>query len=130
MARLQWGSVTGRIKDVLISAGANVAAVDVEHIATRSMPFLNGDAAAAFQGPPEQGGRLALVVERRRGVAAEMEDAEAVRRMRAAVTDALGLTLDEISIVRPGTLPRTTSGKIRRAAVCATRFGPKLAEAV
>lgn len=48
---------------------------------------------------------------------------EAVRAIRAAVFAALSITLDHVSIVRPGTLPRTTSGKIRRAA--ASELWPK-----
>lgn len=122
-------TVTGRIKDILISAGVNVAAVDVEHFATRDLPFLNGDAAAAVQGPEEQGGVLALVVERRRGMSADMDDAEAIRRIRASVFAARGVALDQVFIVSPGTLPRTTSGKIRRAEVRRDRFDAAVAAA-
>lgn len=122
-------TVTGRIKDILITAGANVAAVDVEHFATRDLPFLNSDAAAAVQGPEEQGGLLALVVERKRGMSAEMDDAEAIRRIRSSVFAARGVALDQVVIVGPGTLPRTTSGKIRRAEVRRERFDTAVAEA-
>jgi acyl-CoA synthetase (AMP-forming)/AMP-acid ligase II len=115
-------TITGRIKDILISAGVNVAAVDVEHFATRDLPFLNGDAAAAVQGPDEHGGVLTLVVERKRGMSADMDDAEAIRRIRASVFGARGVALDQVFIVDPGTLPRTTSGKIRRAEVRRDRF--------
>lgn len=122
-------TITGRIKDILISAGVNVAAVDVEHFATRDLPFLNSDAAAAVQGPEEQGGVLGLVVERKRGMSADMDDAEAIRRIRASVFAARGVALDQVFIVDPGTLPRTTSGKIRRAEVRRERFGAAPAEA-
>ncbi|HEX8193493.1 MAG TPA: fatty acyl-AMP ligase [Allosphingosinicella sp.] len=108
-------TITGRIKDVLISAGLNVSASDVERFATRSQTQLNPDGAAAFQLPEEEGGALVLVMERQRGGSAQLDEAEAVRAIRAAVFAALGISLDTIRIVRPGTLPRTTSGKIRRA---------------
>ena len=108
--------ITGRIKDILISAGVNVAAVDIEHYATRDFPFLNSAAAAAFQGMQDAGGLTALIVERHRGVQITMDPPEVIREMRGAVLAAVGLSLDRIEIVSPGTLPRTTSGKIRRAA--------------
>jgi acyl-CoA synthetase (AMP-forming)/AMP-acid ligase II len=109
-------TVTGRMKDVLICAGVNVAAVDVERFAARAFPDMVPGGAAAFQDESESGGALVLLVERQRGAVQQMEDADAVRAIRAAVVAALGVTLDEIAIVRPGSLPRTTSGKIRRSA--------------
>ncbi|QAY77814.1 AMP-binding protein [Sphingosinicella sp. BN140058] len=110
-------TITGRSKDVLISGGANVAAVDVERFATRDLPHVNADGAAAFQKADLPGAPLVLVVERQRGAAPTMPDDETIATMRRAVFEALGIALDEVLIARPGTLPRTTSGKIRRAAV-------------
>jgi len=108
--------ITGRIKDVLIAGGVNVAAVDVERCATRVLPHLNADAAAAFQGPEEDGAPIILLVERLRGAAADIGEREALHRARAALFRDLGVTLAELHILRPGSLPRTTSGKIRRSA--------------
>ncbi|MEA3017416.1 MAG: hypothetical protein QOI38_2138 [Sphingomonadales bacterium] len=109
-------SVTGRIKDVLIAGGVNIAAVDVERIATAALPQVNPDAAAAFQGPEEEGGPIVLLVERRRGVPVQLGERESLHCARAALSRDLGVTLAELHIVRPGSLPRTTSGKIRRSA--------------
>ncbi|HEX8366583.1 MAG TPA: AMP-binding protein [Allosphingosinicella sp.] len=109
-------SVTGRIKDVLIAEGVNVAAVDVERCATGALPDLNADAAAAFQVAEEEGGPIILLVERQRGAAAEIGEREALHRARAALFRDLGVTLAELHILRPGSLSRTTSGKIRRGA--------------
>ncbi|HEX2762313.1 MAG TPA: AMP-binding protein [Allosphingosinicella sp.] len=118
-------TVTGRIKDVLIARGVNVAAVDVERFATLGLPHLNGDAAAAFQGPDEAGAPIVLIVEARRSVATQMDEAEVVSLARAAAFERLGVSIAEIHIVPPGTLPRTTSGKIRRAAVRETWSPPQ-----
>lgn len=109
-------SVTGRIKDVLIVGGVNIVAVDVERAAARALPHVNPDAAAAFQGPEEEGGPIVLLVERRRGAPVELGEREALHRARSVVFRDLGVTLAELHVVRPGSLPRTTSGKIRRAA--------------
>ena len=109
-------SVTGRIKDVLIAGGVNIAAVDVERTATRDLPHVNPDAAAAFQGPEEDGGPIILLIERQRRTPAPLGEREALHRARSAVFRDLGVTLAELHLVRPGSLPRTTSGKIRRSA--------------
>jgi acyl-CoA synthetase (AMP-forming)/AMP-acid ligase II len=109
-------SVTGRIKDVLIAGGVNIAAVDVERAATGVLPHVNPDAAAAFQGPEEEGGPIVLLAERQRGAPAQLGEREALHRARSAVFRDLGVTLAELHVVRPGSLPRTTSGKIRRSA--------------
>ena len=109
-------TVTGRIKDVLITGGANVAAADVERYATRDLPQLNPHGAAAFQGTDEEGAPVILLVERQRRAGETLADDELIRRIRRSVFEGLGLGLDEVRLLRPGSLPRTTSGKIRRSA--------------
>ncbi len=106
--------VTGRIKDLIIIRGRNHYPQDVELTAERSHPDLRSGCGAAFSA--EVGGeeRLVLVqeVERRRRDGFE-EVAAAARR---AVAEEHEVQVYEVVLVRMGTVPRTSSGKIQRRA--------------
>lgn len=106
--------VTGRIKDVLIRGGANIAAADVERVAVEGRAGLNRNGAAAFQ-LDREGTPIVLLVEKERGPWDEADEAGLVRAIRGSVQQALGVGLDEVRILDPGSLPRTTSGKIQRS---------------
>ncbi len=106
--------ITGRRKDLLILRGGNHYPQDIERTVQASHPALVPGAAAAFA--VEAGGEERLVVvqevqrtERRTGV---QEIAAAVR---AAVADEHELPLYALVLIRPGTIPKTTSGKIQRS---------------
>ena len=114
--------ITGRIKDVLIRHGVNIAASDVERIATEGRPQLNPNAAAAFQGDGPAA-PIVLLLEKPRGPWDGDSEPELVRSVRGAVMDGLGVAVDEIGFVEAGALPRTTSGKIQRARVRAAWSG-------
>jgi len=106
--------VTGRIKDLVIIRGRNHYPQDVELTAERSHPDLRPGCGAAFS--VEVGGeeRLVLVqeVERRRREGFE-EIAEAVRR---AVAEEHEVQVHDVVLMRVGTVPKTSSGKIQRRA--------------
>ncbi|WP_263143885.1 fatty acyl-AMP ligase [Pseudomonas sp. RIT-PI-AD] len=111
--------VTGRLKDVLIAHGANVAAVDIEWLAAEAHPALNPMAAAAFSLNAAHDERGALLIEVRHARAA-LEDAEALAEaIRARVGATFGIDLAWVRFVKRGGLERTTSGKVRRQAVAA-----------
>jgi fatty-acyl-CoA synthase len=108
--------VCGRIKDVIIVGGRNVFPEDVE----RAVATVDGVRA---------GNVIAFGVEGRRGkegliVVAESKDAdvEACRRTVAErVREAVGLPAREVVLVAPGTLPKTSSGKLQRS-LCKQRY--------
>lgn len=108
--------VCGRIKDVIIVGGRNVFPEDVER------------AVAAVDGV-RAGNVIAFGVEGRRGkealvVVAESkaDDADACRRSVAEkVREAVGIPAKEIVLVPPGTLPKTSSGKLQRS-LCKERY--------
>jgi acyl-CoA synthetase (AMP-forming)/AMP-acid ligase II len=106
--------LTGRAKDVLILRGRNHSPADVEQAIDDLVELRRGCAAAVSYHP--EGGttdRLLLFVEHRRGARAE-ERQSLPARAREAVLQATGLAVDEVHVLAPGTLPRTSSGKIRR----------------
>ncbi|MBP8122345.1 MAG: AMP-binding protein [Caldilineaceae bacterium] len=106
--------ITGRIKDLIIIRGRNVYAQDVERVAAASHPALQENGCAVFGLPTQSGEGLTVVAEVRpdqRGVGID-EVAAAVRR---AIAQTFNVELHALGLLRPGHLPRTTSGKIRRA---------------
>jgi fatty-acyl-CoA synthase len=108
--------VCGRIKDVIIVGGRNVFPEDVER------------AAAAVEGV-RAGNVIAFGVNGRRGkegvvVVAEtkVDDPVPVRQAVASrVLEALGIPATEIVLVAPGTLPKTSSGKLQRS-LCRSQY--------
>jgi acyl-CoA synthetase (AMP-forming)/AMP-acid ligase II len=106
--------LVGRAKDVLVVRGANHAPVDLERAVDRLPGVRTGCAAAvAYRAAGAATDRLLLLVECRRGTDGATR-AALPAACRAAVLAATGLALDEVHVLEPGTLPRTSSGKIRR----------------
>jgi acyl-CoA synthetase (AMP-forming)/AMP-acid ligase II len=102
--------VTGRSKDLLILRGRNHAPHEVEQ-AVDNVDGVRVGCAAAVSFLPEGGDheRLLLFVEAK-DPAPGLE-----QRCAAAVLNSTHLAVDEVILLEPGTLPRTSSGKIRRA---------------
>lgn len=108
--------IVGRLKDVIIIRGVNHYPQDIEATVAASHPALRRDFGAVFAVPDEQGNdRLVVVqeVERRRHDATTTEDI--CGAIRAAVANEHEVMARTIVLIEPGTLPKTTSGKIQRA---------------
>jgi fatty-acyl-CoA synthase len=108
--------VCGRIKDVIIVGGRNVFPEDVER-AVANVAGVRAGNVIAF-GVEGRKGKEALVVV----AESRSEDGQTVRREVAErVLDAVGLPTSEVVLVAPGTLPKTSSGKLQRS-LCRTRY--------
>ena len=101
----------GRIKDVIIVRGRNVHAHDIEALASK-MPEVRTGNVVAFGAPGSDGAeaRVVVVAEARQ----PDDSGEIARAVRGHVHEALGVVVDEVVVVPPGTLPKTSSGKLRR----------------
>ncbi|MDQ0604338.1 long chain fatty acid CoA FadD26 [Streptomyces canus] len=108
--------VTGRLKDLIVVDGRNHYPQDVEATAQDAHPTVRRDRLAAFGVPGSSGERVIVVAEHARAVPlADIDVPALVRTVRAAVSARHGLRLSDVVLVPPGTVPRTSSGKVSRA---------------
>ncbi|MEE1930236.1 fatty acyl-AMP ligase [Streptomyces sp. TRM 70351] len=124
--------VTGRMKDLVIVGGRNHYPQDIELTAEEAHPSVRPHHVAAFSvaaddaapphaaGQPEgdAGERLVVLAERtRQAVEDRTEDAsEVAAAIRTAVSARHGVAVHDVVLLRPGQVPRTSSGKVARAA--------------
>ncbi|HYA96948.1 MAG TPA: AMP-binding protein, partial [Methylomirabilota bacterium] len=105
--------ITGRVKDIIIKGGRNLYPHEVEQLAAAAEGVRKGCVVAL--GIRDVGGATEKLV-----VVAETRSSDAASRARiaAAVTEkvaaGLGLPPDRVELVPPGSIPKTSSGKLRR----------------
>jgi len=104
--------ITGRAKDVIIKGGRNLYPHEIEEIAGRVEGVRTG-CVVAFGVPDAASGTERLVV------AAEARDLAARDRIAQEITrrvsESLGLPPDVVEILPAQSIPKTSSGKLRRA---------------
>jgi acyl-CoA synthetase (AMP-forming)/AMP-acid ligase II/acyl carrier protein len=108
--------VTGRIKDLIIVAGANHYPQDIERVAQASHPALRIDSGAAFSLATEDGAEQIVLVQELERTHRKTDAAAIFTTISACVWSELELALARITLVNPGAVLRTSSGKIQRRA--------------
>ncbi|CAN5396549.1 fatty acyl-AMP ligase [soil metagenome] len=105
--------VCGRVKDIIIMGGRNVFPADIERAAGRVTGVRPG-CAVAVRLELEQRETFAVVVESN-----AHDDAAEVRRMQQQVAHEVFVETNvrprTVVVLGPGTIPKTPSGKLRRA---------------
>ncbi|MBV9824305.1 MAG: fatty acyl-AMP ligase [Alphaproteobacteria bacterium] len=108
--------ITGRRKDMIIIRGANHYPQDIEDTVQNCHPGLRRYGGAAFAVSDAQGPeRLVVVQEIERTYRNQIEPAELIRQIRTAIVNDHEIVPRAIELLRPGSLPKTTSGKIQRS---------------
>jgi acyl-CoA synthetase (AMP-forming)/AMP-acid ligase II len=130
--------VTGRIKDLIIVAGHNHYPQDIELTVERSHPAVRPGCCAAFSVDIDGEERLVIVAEVERRsldagagwsemgalvVARAPGTPEIVQAIRRAVAETHELRAHAVLLLKAGTIPKTTSGKIQRH-ICRSSFLP------
>ncbi len=107
--------IIGRMKDLLIVRGRNHYPDDIE----ATVQARSGGRVAAISVPDAETEKLVVVVEFKRGDVNDEEFQERLRILRAEITAAISrvheLAVGDLVVVPPGSIPITTSGKIRRS---------------
>ena len=107
--------ITGRIKDLIIIRGINHYPQDIENTVQDCDPVLRRHCGAAFAVPDQNNEeQLVVVQELERVHRHRVAIPELIATIREAITREHDIAPREIVLIRTGTLPQTTSGKIQR----------------
>jgi acyl-CoA synthetase (AMP-forming)/AMP-acid ligase II len=106
--------VTGRIKDVIIINGRNLYPQDLEVTAHSSHPGLQPFGGAAFAIEHDGQERLVIAQEVLREFL-RADSAEMIAAIRQAIVRDYDVQAHAIALLKPGQIPRTSSGKVRRS---------------
>jgi amino acid adenylation domain-containing protein len=104
--------VAGRLKDLLIINGENHYPQDIENTVEQCAPMLRAGCGAVFSIDDGNEERLVIVYEARPGIG--LDPTSVVRMIRTAVSERHDLEVYAISFIAPGTIAKTSSGKIQR----------------
>ncbi|MCP5072081.1 MAG: AMP-binding protein [Rhodobacteraceae bacterium] len=121
--------ITGRVKDIIIKGGRNIYPEEIEE-AVGNLSDIRKGCVAAFASADARTGseRLIVVAETRSTDIAIQENLQ--QEVTQTVTDILGVPADEVVIAPPHTVPKTSSGKIRRSTMAQLYETKKLGQPV
>ncbi|XP_057472971.1 uncharacterized protein LOC130761485 [Actinidia eriantha] len=116
--------ITGRIKDLIIVAGRNIYSADVEKTVESSSELIRPGCCAVIGVPddilsakgmsvPDSSDQVGLVV------IAEVRDGkpvpkDVIKQIQTRVAEEHGVTVASVKLIKPRTISKTTSGKIKR----------------
>jgi acyl-CoA synthetase (AMP-forming)/AMP-acid ligase II len=113
--------IIGRVKDLLIVRGRNHYPDDIEATITE----ITGGRVAAISVQDDRSEQLVAIIEVKKRGDTDAEVLETLQSVKRDVTSAIstthGLTAADLVLVSRGSIPITTSGKIRRSA-CAEQY--------
>jgi acyl-CoA synthetase (AMP-forming)/AMP-acid ligase II len=108
--------VYGRLKDTIVVNGKKYAPQDIEAQAEGSHIGLRVGGGAAFAVSESTAERVVVVCEVKRDWLRRYEEwPTIVCAVRQSIASGYGMTVNDVVLIKPGALPRTSSGKVRRA---------------
>ncbi len=107
--------ITGRKKDIIIRAGRNIYPQELEEAVSGLSGIRKGNVVVFGSMEPASSTEQLVVVAETREEDASLRDALKGKINRLAI-DLTGMQADRIILAKPGTVLKTSSGKIRRAA--------------
>jgi len=113
--------ITGRLKDLIIIRGRNHYPNDIELTVEKSHPSLREGCGAAFAIEGEDTERLVIIYEVKRTALRKLNVQEVTETIRRAIITNHDLQPHAIVLLKTGSIPKTSSGKIQRHA-CRVEF--------
>ncbi|MEM8505854.1 MAG: SDR family NAD(P)-dependent oxidoreductase [Cyanobacteria bacterium P01_D01_bin.1] len=115
--------ITGRLKDIVIIRGRNHYPQDIELTVESAHEAMQVSGCAAFSVEKNLAEQLVVVAEVTRAYLRSLNEDEQVKNeivlaIRRAVSEAHELQLYAIQLLKPGSLPKTSSGKVQRKQCC------------
>lgn len=108
--------VTGRIKELIIIRGKNFYPYDIERTCNSYEHASGGNGCSVFSYEDNGITKLAGILEVSKRSLLNVDIDMVKEDIRALVSDQHELSLDKLLVVKPGFIPKTTSGKVKRAA--------------
>lgn len=109
--------ITGRLKDLIIIRGRNLVPQDIEQTVEQCDPAIRAAHVAAVSVDVGGAERLVVISEVRREVRRDMDSSALIECIRNAVVAEYAVDVSAVVLLRPNSLPKTTSGKTQRAKV-------------
>lgn len=113
--------ITGRLKEILVFWGFNHYPQHIEQTAENCHPALRSNASAAFAIPVDGEEKLVIALEVDRHHRHSLDVEATVEAIRWAVFDQHFIDVYAIAFLKPGSIPKTSSGKIQRQ-TCQEKF--------
>jgi acyl-CoA synthetase (AMP-forming)/AMP-acid ligase II len=107
--------VTGRFKDLIIIRGRNHYPQDIELTVACCHPALRAGGGTAFSVPVDAEERLVVVQEIDRSFARSLDEEKIMPAIVQAVSQQHALQVFRIVLIKPSSLPKTSSGKLQRS---------------
>jgi acyl-CoA synthetase (AMP-forming)/AMP-acid ligase II len=109
--------ISGRLKDMIIIRGANFAPQDIEWVSQKCHPAVENGESAAFPLTIDGEERLGVVQElNRKEHPSSLDFEDVTARIRERISLEFDVRAHAVALVRRGTIPKTSSGKIQRRA--------------
>jgi amino acid adenylation domain-containing protein len=108
--------IAGRYKDLIIVRGQNIYPQDIEQVVETEVEATRKGRIAAFSVETSAGEGIGVAVEVSRGMQKRVAVETLVRALNEAVSASCRESLSVVVLLNPGALPKTSSGKLQRAA--------------
>ncbi len=106
--------ITGRLKDLIIIRGVNYYPNDIEYSVQQSHEAFKSNSGAAFSTHKDGIEKLVIVQELERNFLRNTDFDELLTHIRKTIADEHELEVYSIALIRTGSIPLTSSGKIQR----------------